>query len=228
MGISKMQGVPWHIETLTSEDERRHKKWCIYNKNGMCSFYNHKCTGSKNCTKYKYNNDYQKKEIVKKEKYTLYNYYDFKYLKGRFTLEYDDGTRNTFIIGDNIKYDAPIMNKIMETKYGDIFEYNGEKIKLVMKKIKYSEEARKRQNYLSEKILSGKSLDEESNNTTNLKMLKFKIKFLSNNKIEHYKAGSSIRWDDPLVKVIIGLKSGSMFEYKNEKLLLVSKYVREE
>ena len=59
-------------------------------------------------------------------------------------------------------------------------------------------------------------------------MLKFKIKFLSNNKTAFYKAGSSIRWDDPLIKKIIETKSGSKFLYKEEELLLVSKYVKEE
>jgi hypothetical protein len=43
----------------------------------------------------------------------------------------------------------------------------------------------------------------------------------------HYVAGRSIRWDDPLIKVIIEMKCGSKFTYKSTKLLLVSKYIHE-
>lgn len=228
MGVSKLQGTPWHIENLSKNDDRRHKAWCIYYKNGNCSHYNYKCPGSKNCTKYKYNENHEKKKVVTKGKYTLYNYYEYKYLRGKFTLEYEDGERETYTIGDNIQRNAPILEKIIQLKYRDEFEFNGEKIKLISKKISYTPEAQKRQNYLSVKILSNKDLSSTCINNTGLRMLKFKIKFLSNNKVAFYNAGHSIRWDDPLIKKIIETKSGSKFQYKNEDLLLVSKYVKEE
>lgn len=56
MGVNKMTGVPWHIETLHSnEEKKRHKSRCkYYNKsNEQCELKLLQCTGSAHCNKYK-------------------------------------------------------------------------------------------------------------------------------------------------------------------------------
>lgn len=227
MGINKMKGIPWHIETLKTDDERRHKNWCIHFDDGKCNLYEIKCSGSKNCEKYKSKEEHETKNTISKGDYVSYNYYDKKYLQGRFTLEFEDGTRQLFIIGKDIDINAPIMDSIIKAKYRDEFEYNGEIIKVVMKKIRYSREAVKMQNYHYNKILSDKSLDEECENNTNFASLKFKLQFLSDGKVIHYRAGSTIRWDDPLIEKIIEIKNGTKFTYKSTELMLINKYVHE-
>lgn len=227
MGINKMKGIPWHIETLKTDDERRHKNWCIHFDDGKCNLYEIKCSGSKNCEKYKSKEEHETKNTISKGNYVSYNYYDKKYLQGRFTLEFEDGTRQLFIIGKDIDINAPIMDSIIKAKYRDEFEYNGEIIKVVMKKIRYSREAVKMQNYHYNKILSDKSLDEECENNTNFASLKFKLQFLSDGKVIHYRAGSTIRWDDPLIEKIIEIKNGTKFTYKSIELMLINKYVHE-
>ena len=227
MGINKLQGVPWHVETLKKNDDRRHKNWCVHYNKGNCALYDRKCIGSKNCDNYVDNESHENNKVISKGKYVSYNYYDKKYLQGRFTLEYEDGSRQYFIIRKDIDINAPIMEYVLKAKYRDEFIFNGEKIKVVMKKIRYSQEAIKMQNYYYNKILCDRSLDEQYDNKTNLNNLKFKIKFLEDGKVMHYVAGRSIRWDDPLIKVIIEMKCGSKFTYKSTKLLLVSKYIHE-
>lgn len=53
MGISKLTGTPWHMETLHSEDsDRRHKTRCINYNQGSCTYYLEVCRGSAHCTEY--------------------------------------------------------------------------------------------------------------------------------------------------------------------------------
>ena len=54
--ISAMEGTPWHIETIKMDenDNRRHKKWCKFFKNGFCTYNLSNCYGSKECDFYKY------------------------------------------------------------------------------------------------------------------------------------------------------------------------------
>lgn len=52
MGVERMTGTPWHLETLHKTDDRRHKSWCTNYVNGRCRFYNEKCRGSAHCDKY--------------------------------------------------------------------------------------------------------------------------------------------------------------------------------
>lgn len=228
MGINKLQGVPWHIESLKKNDERRHKNWCTHYNKGKCDLYERKCSGSKNCDNYVDNESHERNKSINKGNYISYNYYDKKYMQGRFTLEYEDGSRQHFVIRKDIDINAPIMEYVLKTKCKDEFVFNNEKIKVVMKKIRYSQEATKMQNYYyNNRLLCNKNLDEEYVNNTNVDNLKFKIKFIDDGKVIHYVAGKSIRWDDPLLKKIIEMKSGSKFTYKSIKLLLVSKYMHE-
>ena len=52
MGVRHMTGTPWHLETLKSNDSRRHKSNCGYYDNGHCQFYIEPCRGSAHCDKY--------------------------------------------------------------------------------------------------------------------------------------------------------------------------------
>ena len=52
MGVRHMTGTPWHLETLKSNDNRRHKSNCGYYDNGYCRFYIESCHGSAHCDKY--------------------------------------------------------------------------------------------------------------------------------------------------------------------------------
>lgn len=227
MGVGKLQGTPWHIETLKKDDDRRHKNWCIHYKNGYCDYYERDCNSSKNCDNYVDNENHETKHIINKGKYVTKNYYDKQYLQGKFTLEFEDGTRTRYTIWKDIDIDAPIMEKVLKSKFNDEFEFNGEKVKIINKKIRYNREASDIQNHYYNRILSDKPLDEQCINNTNVSNLKFKIKFLDDGKVMHYVAGKSIRWDDPLVKIIIELNNGTKFTYKSLELLLVSKYMYE-
>ncbi len=57
MGVSQMQGSPWHTEIFTKKpgDVKRHRSRCIYysKDNSRCSFYTEKCRGSAHCEHYK-------------------------------------------------------------------------------------------------------------------------------------------------------------------------------
>ena len=55
MGISQLTGTPWHIETLHTNDERRHKARCGYYRNGYCYCYYENCHGSSRCDAYNVN-----------------------------------------------------------------------------------------------------------------------------------------------------------------------------
>jgi len=52
MGVNQMTGTPWHLETLKSNDSRRHKSNCGYYDNGYCKFYIESCRGSAHCDHY--------------------------------------------------------------------------------------------------------------------------------------------------------------------------------
>ena len=55
-GIGQLQGTPFFIETLQSnDDKRRHQSRCIYfiSDNKFCTYRSTKCTGSAHCTVYK-------------------------------------------------------------------------------------------------------------------------------------------------------------------------------
>lgn len=57
MGINKLAGTPWHMETLRRRegDDRRYKGRCFYYqyKSNRCTHRNTKCTGSAQCPRYK-------------------------------------------------------------------------------------------------------------------------------------------------------------------------------
>lgn len=55
MGISQLTGTPWHIETLHTNDERRHRARCGYYRNGYCYCYYENCHGSSRCDAYNVN-----------------------------------------------------------------------------------------------------------------------------------------------------------------------------
>lgn len=55
MGISQLTGTPWHIETLRTNDERRHMAKCGYYRNGYCYCYYENCHGSARCDAYNVN-----------------------------------------------------------------------------------------------------------------------------------------------------------------------------
>lgn len=58
----KLNGVPWHVETLSMADgdQARHKARCIYRDKGQnwCSLYNYRCIGSSHCDSYDDRNKY--------------------------------------------------------------------------------------------------------------------------------------------------------------------------
>ena len=52
MGVNQMTGTPWHLETLKSNDSRRHRSNCGYYDCGYCRFYIENCRGSAHCDRY--------------------------------------------------------------------------------------------------------------------------------------------------------------------------------
>ena len=52
MGVNQMTGTAWHVETLHSGDDRRHKTHCGYYDGGFCSVMCSKCKGSAHCVYY--------------------------------------------------------------------------------------------------------------------------------------------------------------------------------
>lgn len=229
MGISQLQGTPWHVENLkmNEEDTRRHKKWCVHNNDGFCELLDRACVGSKNCEKYEYNENYEKKSHELKDDCLSYNIDYKKYLKGRFTLEYEDGSRELYVIGSTVKCDAPIIDYILNTKLKDSFEYNGENIKVVMKKIKYRDEYNRLTNPFLRKILSSKELGVNDINITKYSHFKFKIKNIKTGEIYKFIVGENIRWDDELINYISRAQKNLKFCYKGEEIRLLSKYVVE-
>ncbi len=223
MKLSQMTGTPWHIETLkmSETDNRRRKQWCKYYENDFCKELGTKCYNCKNCKYYVFDESKKKEITVKKDKnYHLENYYDKKYIVGSFLLQYSDGTKEMFKIDKNIKKDAPIIDYVFKCAEKGSFIFNGEKIIVLQKHLKYSYEAKKIQDPFLKLILSPESLDEECENNTEFIHFAFKIKLIDENKKYGLFAGKSIRWDDPLLKKVIDMKPGTIFEYKNKKILL--------
>jgi len=179
---------------------------------------------SKNCDNYQYNEDYVKTKNKRIDKYSSFNINDKNNLKGRFTLEYEDGNREQFIINESIKVDAPIFDYVLNTKIDDFFNFNGENIKVVMKKIKMKEGANILKEALLNKIIDCKEIDKSINDTKYVNF-KFKIKNLKNNEVYHFICGKNISWNEGLVHKVSEVKCGSIFNYRGEDLLLVSKYV---
>lgn len=70
MGVSRMQGTPWHEEVLGRKegDPRRHRSRCIYFERDMaqCSHYRGKCWGSAHCMHYS-EYDYNEEALIPKE-----------------------------------------------------------------------------------------------------------------------------------------------------------------
>ena len=133
-----MQGTPWHIKKRfeSHNNTLKQKEKCLYYKNGKCNLHpnwNLECYIDEDCENYD--------KVYKAPKHTpkaskIYEYKKNKTIKGSFTLfYYDDNETVIYTIGDNIKNDAPIIEKIKKIKSGNNFEFNGEKIKLISKRL---------------------------------------------------------------------------------------------
>ena len=136
MGISRLQGTPFQIETLRKpeEDIRRHKSKCKYYTKEKCTKLEHLCYGSSHCGYYC---ESTKTEIFKPIK----NLKIEKIPTGEFEVEFLDEKEIIHrIIGnhngeEHISYDALLTKKVIENKVGSVFKVNEEKVKLISKSI---------------------------------------------------------------------------------------------
>ena len=145
MGLSSMQGTPWHIEIIRKsvDDERRNKKKCRYYLNGKCSCYNFICPGSAHCDSYsirkktkKYKNGSHKK--IKRNMFNKKS----EIVCGTFEVLFlDDNEVVSCEINETINVEAPLVKYVLENEVDSIFELNGNKIK-VLKKNLYFEKRR--------------------------------------------------------------------------------------
>lgn len=135
MGIQSMQGTPWHIETLRRRegDKRRHKSNCDNYEKGICKYYNFRCPGSAHCNKYREIKISQNTlDLEPKLDLIIDN------LCGTFTVLYVEDKEIVFYeIGKTIETEAPLIKSILQNNEGSIFELNGNKIKLINKKIQF-------------------------------------------------------------------------------------------
>lgn len=138
MGISHMQGTPWHIEgmNLNEGEDRRHRSRCIYYNNHKCTSLGRKCIGSSHCPIYEekpMDNRYQKRTTYNKPiKKAMVE----KQIFGNFKLKFlEDNEVGSYIIGDNINSNAPIVKEVYNHAIGEKFKMNDEEILIVDKKL---------------------------------------------------------------------------------------------
>ena len=131
-----MQGVPWHVETIKKNDTRRHKNWCKNYNEGYCKYYCARCHGSKYCEKYEYdrNREQKNKSNIMNHNHEVVNKCTYS---GMFKIKYNDEDEEKFIIGKNINENAPIIKEVYKCDVNDTFNFNGEKVTVIMKKIDY-------------------------------------------------------------------------------------------
>lgn len=53
MGVNRMTGTPWHLETLRKNDDRRHKTKCVFFCKERCFYLCEQCRGSAHCDYYR-------------------------------------------------------------------------------------------------------------------------------------------------------------------------------
>ena len=138
MGISHMQGTPWHVEgmNLNEGEDRRHRSRCVYYNNHRCTSLGRKCIGSSHCPIYeekKINNRYQARSTYNRaiKKVTIE-----KTIFGNFKVKFlADNEIGNYVIGDNINSNAPIVKEVYNHEIGERFKMNDEEILIVDKKL---------------------------------------------------------------------------------------------
>lgn len=227
MGINRMSGTSWHVEVLKKniEEKRRNKYACKYFKNGYCSKLENTCYGSAKCDFYIESENYIKQEIKINHKYKSDNYNKNDNMVGKFTIEYTDGVRKQFILGENIRRNHPLVNVVLNTKINKYLEYNTEKMKLISKKIRFNREVYDiYKNTFINKLLTKEKIKNVSNNT-NIQSLKCKIKFLINDYKFMFVAGRNISWSDPLIKTLEVSPLNKMIRINDIEFVIISKYI---
>lgn len=143
VGISHMGGTPWHVEGmyLNEGEERRHKSRCIYYNNRKCTSLGRKCIGSSHCPIYeakKINDRYKSKETYNRTTYnrTIKKPVVEKIISGNFKVKFlADNEIGDYVIGDNIRADAPIVKEVYNHAIGESFKINDEEILIVDKNL---------------------------------------------------------------------------------------------
>ncbi len=138
MGISQLEGTPWHIEKAhrNENDDRRHRNRCKYYSKEKCTKLGYKCYGSAHCIYYI---EVKEKNVVSSEKYISRKMIPY----GEFEVMYlDDEELVHKIIGDKsedefISVSAPLTQEVLKNEVGTVFKINEENVKLLSKNIKY-------------------------------------------------------------------------------------------
>lgn len=137
MGLSSMQGTPWHIEIIRKsvDDERRSKKKCKYYLNGKCSYYNFKCPGSAHCDSYSIRKKTKKYKKGSKSSFKSNMFNQKKEIVcGTFEVLFlEDNEVLSCEIDETISREAPLVKYVFENEVDSIFELNGNKIKVLKK-----------------------------------------------------------------------------------------------
>ena len=222
-----MQGTPWHVEILTKDkdDNRRIKNACQYYKNGKCIKLENTCYGSAKCEFYIENPNYQRSIKKVKDKYKSDNYNQTKYMVGKFTIEYQAGTRKQVTLGEDIQREDPYVKVVINTKIKNNFYFKGEEVKLIMRKIRPNLEIRTRNMNTFVNKLRTKELIKNKENKTNIEKFSSKIQFTVNGFKFMFRAGKNLAWDDPLINTILNSPQNKPITVNGIEFIIISKYI---
>lgn len=117
MGVRHMTGTPWHLETLKSTDDRRHKSNCGYYDNGYCRFYLENCRGSAHCDKYDENAEFSCISVKRHgPKYKLHkNHKSIPPLSEAYSV--GDHVVSIYFVGGQAKYKSGVIINIDANNY---------------------------------------------------------------------------------------------------------------
>ena len=137
MGIGHMQGTPWHVEgmNLNEGEDRRHRSRCIYYNNHRCTSLGRKCIGSSHCPIYE-----EGRPDVNRPKYRTTYTRKFKkvtvekHIFGSFKVKFlQDNEIGSYVIGENITSEAPIVKEIYNHNAGEKIKINNEEVLIISK-----------------------------------------------------------------------------------------------
>ena len=147
--VGKLQGTPWHIETLSLDEgeKRRHQSRCIYFKQPNNCKFNSRCIGSSHCSIYK-------EKDKSSERTDIFDEVFIENKKENIGIATKENILNKYRSKSSIKKDVKIKKEGLVKDYLKNKDKNAIKIGSIVK-IKYLEN-----NLVEEYKIVSKKIDE--------------------------------------------------------------------
>lgn len=117
MGLNRMTGTPWHLETLHKNDDRRDRRKCVYFCKDRCFYLCEQCRGSAHCDYYREKETETKNTVLDKPERSTLGFIGRPVKKAPRRLSPLPDIKSLFHVGDKIEYRDPKSGYSKRYKY---------------------------------------------------------------------------------------------------------------